>query len=227
MNAGISFLREITMKKALVFSVMIFCLPLAAMAEDYAKAEIFGGFSVFSGSLAGDYNEIASMLGTAQGNISIPPGWRLEGSLLRGDNREQFYGFQTSVAGNFHKNAGIVVDFGYQYNHLDDQRFDVCELLFGPQLNMRGNRANVFAHALFGTNGYRFGGSQSFVDFSGSDHFSENAFAMGFGGGVDVNAGDRFAVRVVQFDWIPNRIGREWSTSELRLGFGIVVKVRK
>jgi hypothetical protein len=65
----------------------------------------------------------------------------LEGSLLRRDNREQFYGFQTSVAGNFHRNAGIVVDFGYQYNHLDDQRFDVYEFLFGPQLNMRGNRA--------------------------------------------------------------------------------------
>jgi opacity protein-like surface antigen len=58
----------------------------------------------------------------------------------------------------------------------------------------------------------------------GTGHISGNAFAMGFGGGVDVNVGDSLAIRVVQMDWIPNRLGGDLYTSEFRLGFGIVFR---
>ena len=55
-------------------------------------------------------------------------------------------------------------------------------------------QATLFVHALFG--GMNFGVSDGSV----------SGFAMGFGGGVDVNINDRFAVRTVRF------------------GFGIVIK---
>jgi hypothetical protein len=193
---------EMTMKKKFLLCLIVFCLPLAAMAQDYPKAEIFGGISILSGSLAiGDYNEIASRLGTDSGGI--PPGWDLEDNLLRRNDREQFYGFQANVAGNFREKFGIVADFGYQYNDLNGQRLAVYEYLFGPRFSIRADRATVFAHTLFGGNGHHSGGSKYLID---------------------VNAGNRLAIRVVQFDWIPNRMGGEWSTGEIRLGFGFVFK---
>lgn len=211
------------MRKTSMFCMLVFCLPLAAVAQDYPKAEIFGGFSVYSGSIAiGDYDDISSMLGTGNGNI--PTGWSLEGNTLRRNDRDQFYGFQANVSGNFHEKFGIVADFGWQYKDLNGERLEVYEYLFGPRFSMRADKATVFAHALFGGNGFQYGQSEHFIDFSGDDHFSKNSFAMGFGGGVDVNAGDRFAIRVVQFDWIPNRLSGDWSTDEFRLGFGIVLK---
>ena len=211
------------MRKTLIFCMIIFCLPLAAMARDYPRAEFFGGFSIYSGSPAiGDYDDIASMLGTDNGQI--PTGWRLDGNILRTDDREQFYGIQANVAGNFRENFGIVADFGCQSNDLNGHGFLVYEYLFGPQFSRRGDKATLFAHALFGGNGFHSSGSTNLFDSGISRYFSENAFAMGFGGGVDLNAGNRFAIRVVQLDWIPNRMGGEWSTSEFRLGFGIVFK---
>lgn len=212
------------MKKALMFCMTIFCLPLAAMAKDYPRAEFFGGFSTYSGSPAiGDYNDIASMLGTDEGNI--PTGWRLDGNILRTEHREQFYGIQADSAVNFHENFGIVADFGYQYDDLNGHGYSVYEYLFGPQFSKRGDRTTIFAHALFGGNGLQSSGSKDLFDSGISNYFSVNAFAMGFGGGVDLNAGNRLAIRVVQLDWIPNRMGGEWSTNAFRLGFGIVVKV--
>jgi hypothetical protein len=127
-------------------------------------------------------------------------------------DREQLYGWQASIAGNFHRNIGVVGDFGGQYKTIDGVSVHAYEYLFGPRFSVRAVKATGFFHALFG--GLSVGG----------EGFSENGFMMGFGGGVDVNAGRRIAVRVIQFDWLPNRIEGDWSSSEFRVGFGIVIK---
>jgi hypothetical protein len=129
-------------------------------------------------------------------------------SLDAGKERIQPLGFQASVAGNFHKNIGIVGDFGGQYKN----EGHVYEYLFGPQFSMRRDKVNVFAHTLFG--GATAGG--------GGDSISH--FAMGFGGGFDVSVNNKFAVRVVQFDWIPVHGTGAWDYKTIRLGFGIVLK---
>jgi opacity protein-like surface antigen len=134
--------------------------------------------------------------------------------------REQFYGFQANAAFNVTENFGVVADFGGQYKSFeieeDEETFEinahVYEYLFGPRFSLRGERATVFGQALFG--GATLGG----------DGESINGFAMGFGGGVDVNVSDRFAVRVVQFDWIPTRFEGVWNNNTVRFGFGIVIK---
>lgn len=211
------------MGKTLIFCMIIFCLPLAVMSKDYPRAEFFGGFSVFSGSLtAGDYSALASSLGTDNGDL--PAGWGLEGNLLGREDREQFYGLQANMAINFHDNFGIVADAGYQTKDLDGQHFEVYEYLFGPQFSVRRDRVTVFAHGLFGGSGFQSRRPETGFYFGRMARFSDNAFAMGLGGGVDVNAGDHFAFRVVQIDWIPNKLGGEWSTGEFRLGFGLVFK---
>lgn len=135
--------------------------------------------------------------------------------LSSGDNgnRDQFYGWQASAAGNLNKMAGIVADFAGNYRKESGVTVKVHQFLFGPQFTTRTEKASYFAHFLLGGVNARGGG------------FSENGFAMGIGGGVDVRASDRIAVRVVQFDWLPNRFEGEWSKSEVRFGFGVVFKV--
>ena len=48
---------------------------------------------------------------------------------------------------------------------------------------------------------------------------------MGFGGGVDVSAGDRLSIRVVQADWLPSRFSGTWIKNNVRFGFGVVYKI--
>ncbi|NWG12870.1 MAG: hypothetical protein HXY20_04960 [Acidobacteria bacterium] len=132
-------------------------------------------------------------------------------SVANGD-REQLYGWQAGVAGNFHRNVGLVADFGGQYKDIEGISVHAYEYLFGPRFSVRADGATGFLHALFG--GVSAGG----------EGLSESGFMMGFGGGVDVNAGSRIAVRVIQFDWLPSRVEGEWSKSEFRVGFGIVIK---
>ena len=180
------------MKKSMLLILGLFLLfgGTALAQDDYSKAEVFGGFSIL--------------------NI---------GQDLTG-NRESLYGFQADGAFNVNKAFGIAADFGGQYKSFeideDGETFDVnahvYEYLFGPRFSVRGERATVFGHALFG--GATIGGEGE----------SESAFAMGFGGGVDINVSEHFAVRAVQFDWVLTNFYDDWQNDTVRFGFGIVIK---
>jgi hypothetical protein len=132
--------------------------------------------------------------------------------------RTQHYGFQASAAGNFHPNIGIIADFGGQYGDGTHE----YEYLFGPQFSIRKEKATVFAHVLLG--GESLGTSGGTGGFGGGG-FSTRQFAMGFGGGLDINIKEKFALRVIQFDWNPVHIqGGGWDNSAIRFGFGLVYK---
>jgi hypothetical protein len=130
-------------------------------------------------------------------------------SIDTGGSRENAYGWQASVAGNFHKNLGIVGDLGGQYKSIAGTTVHANEYLFGPQFNYRVEKANVFVHGLFG--GATIGGGGE----------SENGFAMGIGGGVDVKISDHLAFRVFQVDYVPTHILGAWQHN-YRVGVGIV-----
>jgi hypothetical protein len=127
---------------------------------------------------------------------------------IGGGERSQYYGFQASAAVNLHKNVGILADFGGQYG----DGIHEYDYLFGPQFSIRKNKATVFAHALVGGDTYS------------DSSYSSTQFAMGFGGGLDVNLNKRIALRVVQFDWLPAHFEDGWDNSTIRFGFGLVFK---
>ncbi len=163
-----------------VVGVSLLLLALPASAQDYPKAEIFGGISY--------------------ANVDDPI-----------DNeRETFFGFQTSVAGNFNKSFGIVGDFGGHYRS-PDVGSTAYEFMVGPRFTSRGDTATGFVHAMFG--GVKFDGNVN----------SDTGFAMAFGGGVDVNVTKRFAFRVIQFDYVPTHLFDNWEHN-IRLGIGVVFK---
>ncbi len=53
---------------------------------------------------------------------------------------------------------------------------------------------------------------------------SQTGFAVGPGGGVDVNVRGGIAVRVIQIDFISDHIGGRWG-HDLRASVGVVFKV--
>lgn len=129
-------------------------------------------------------------------------------SVLQPDTRGTYLmpGWQSNLSLNLRKRFAIATDIGAQYRG----RSQRVEALMGPQFTVRGKSATGFAHVLIGS-----------LRLSGP--FGGNSFAAAFGGGVDVNAGKRVAVRMFQFDYIPNTVG---FGSAVRLGlFGIVIKL--
>ncbi len=115
-----------------------------------------------------------------------------------------------SVAGNFNKSFGIVGDFGGHYRS-PDVGSRAYEFMVGPRFTSWGDTTTGFVHAMFGGAAFR------------GDVFSDTGLAMAFGGGLDVNVGKRFAIRAIQFDYVPTHLFDNWEHN-IRLGIGVVFK---
>jgi hypothetical protein len=127
-------------------------------------------------------------------------------TLKSGSTRTTPVGWQAAISGNVNEMFSLVGDFGGQYK----DGGSALEYLGGPRVTKRSDKTAIFGHALFGGTHFNNGGG--------------NHFTMGFGGGVDVAAGDNFAIRVVQFDWLPTKGTPTWLKNNLRFGFGVVWK---
>src|SRR6266481_1735961 len=104
-------------------------------------------------------------------------------------------GWNTSLTGNLNHWFGIAADFSGAYKTQNGVSFNNYTYTFGPVVSYRHNETfTPFAHFLAG--GFR--ASAAFSGASGS----ANGFAMMFGGGVDVKATRRVAVRAIEFDWL-------------------------
>ena len=102
----------------------------------------------------------------------------------------------------------IVGDFGGHYKDGGSS----LEYLGGPRYTHRVEKAAVFVHALYGGTHFSDGGG--------------NHFTMAYGGGVDVNAGENMAIRIVQVDWALLK-DVTWRKDNVRFGFGVVFKMKK
>jgi outer membrane protein with beta-barrel domain len=136
-------------------------------------------------------------------------------SLLRNGatapNFSLYGGWQAEASGNFSKHVGVTADFSGEYRSISGTRISQYHYLFGPRFVARGTRATLFAHALVGAGSLRGSGS------------SLNGLALGIGGGVDLNVGRHFAIRLAQADYLPTRVSNAWF-HDFRLGVGIVFK---
>jgi hypothetical protein len=135
--------------------------------------------------------------------------------------RQNSTGFQAALTVNVNRWFGVAADLGGQYSNASWDRgpgvptlmadTSVYEYLFGPQFTRRGDRVDVFAHALVG----RATGD------SGIGGFSESGFTLGGGGGVDIGLTERLAARV-QFDWLGSF--QDMIEDNTRLGIGLVIR---
>ncbi len=187
-------------------------MPHGTMSSKLVLA--FAGFAL-AGAPAGWAQEIekvtvlfgASVSGIDRGSI----GDSMLPSSEFPDRNERFTGFVFSPALTMRPYLRVVLgELAAQYRHagatLDGgkERSTTFQLLFGPEFTKRFKRTTLFGHALVG-----FGGTQrsSIVNEHG---VSENDFGVlpALGGGVDVNITRRYAVRVLQLDYLPGRMTR-------------------
>jgi opacity protein-like surface antigen len=143
--------------------------------------------------------------------------------------REAYNGFNVEFNQNVTRHIGIVTSFSGTYatnTYVDrnsgrsfDAHVQRYDLLAGPRYNWRPGGVVPFAHALFGVSHMR----ASFDDPLLSCRKSDTAFAMAFGGGLDVNAGDRIDVRVIQVDYLPTFFNGK-RQDNFRAGAGIKIK---
>jgi opacity protein-like surface antigen len=170
------------MKRAFLLLTVLIAASVSAQAQDHPKAEVWGSYSLF----------------------------RADIDVL--DN-ESLHGYGLGVAGNLNRWFGVVGEFTSSHGasgpvsifapgtiivipELDTR---VNTFLFGPRISYRADAVTVFGHALFG------GANSKLQDEKGGSGFEDGntEFAMGIGGGLDVNLGRHYAIRAAQFDYLP------------------------
>jgi hypothetical protein len=132
--------------------------------------------------------------------------------------RKSLNGWNGQGSVNFNKWLGITGDFGGYYGSPDNVTVHDYSFLFGPTLTYRTEHVAPFFHALFGGN---------HINTSIKEGSSGNtAFAMAFGGGLDLPVGEHFGVRLAQVDWLRTQ---HFSTSQnnIRLSTGIMFNFGK
>lgn len=191
------------MRKLCVSIVTVLLVSIAAQAQDKPPVvEIYGGYSYLNFDLALD--------------PATRPG------------RQNANGVGLNVAGNFNNWFGVVGDFSYNTKDVADPEFPGLKFaarnlyfLAGPRWSMRRERTTVFAQALVGAVRMR-------ADIGSVPKFTDLAF--GLGGGLDINANKRIAIRAFQFDYLPSRTTNNITKDKvwlhnIRAQVGIVLKL--
>ncbi|MBX3277514.1 MAG: porin family protein [Acidobacteria bacterium] len=184
------------MKRLLTTLTLVTLCSLTAVAQtDTPKVDVFAGYAF--GSLDADIDRLTA------------------------------HGFGISLTGNLNKWLGITGEYSYGRGNLDfqigntriDTNVNVNLFMAGPRLHARSERVTGFVHALFG--GANSSASVSAPGVSASTRGTN--FAMAFGGGADINLSEKFAVRIIQADYIPVRADGDWFSNG-RVMAGVVFR---
>jgi len=159
----------------LIASIVLVTLVLGA--QNAPKAEIFGGYSYLRNS-SNSFN-----------------GW--EGQATA--NFGRYLGVTADVSGHYRSAASFGVSGVFASAN---QR--LYNFLFGPTATARFGKHDVFGHALFGAAHSSLGAGVSIPVIGGfsTGVNSATAFAMAFGGGLDIGLSDHFAIRPAQVDYV-------------------------
>ncbi len=200
------------MRKSVFFLAIMVFIGLSAQAQtrrplpdDYPRIEWFGGYSYLN----------------------------IDGQAVV--KRQNGHGWGSSLAGNFHRNVGLVADVAGHYGHVDlpgigtavsrGIDYQIYQYLFGPVFMHRIDEATVFFHTMFGVVDTRIPhgpvilGASRIPFLSGQ---SRTDFAMGIGAGVDYNLNRNVAVRLFQLNYVPVR--SQPTRHDLRVSTGVVLK---
>ena len=207
--------------KLAALALFTLLLTTFATAQSNPKLEVFGGYSL----------EHISACGASQGrNYIFLPCSMIEDGYSTPSN---FNGWTASLTRYVYKFVGVTADFTGHYGTTTESGDGTgsaftsrYSYMFGPAAAFRTkNSGTLFAHALFG------GVSNNFGSASGGGAFHSNnpnytQFAWAVGGGFDVNATPRMAVRLAQLDYervnVPT--GIEPAVGGFRYATGIVFK---
>ncbi len=202
----------------LLLLVALICAPAAlAQNKDYSYYEFYVGYAherANNNADLFDQNAQATFKGARVDFVS---------------ERAAYNGFLAEFNQNVTRHIGVVTSVSGTYDTTDYfdqrsgrifrarvQRYDV---LAGPRYNWRPEGVTPFVHALFGVSHIR----ANFDDTLTPRVKSDTAFAMAFGGGLDVHAGEHLDVRAIQVDYLPTFFNGK-RQDNIRASAGIKIK---
>lgn len=180
------------MRKSLLLWLVLMACSFAAVAQDYPKAEVFGGFQYTSFD-AFNIQRVNMM------------GWNAQGTAYL----TKPLGITAEVTGSY--SSPTVGGVGTS--------LPTYTFLFGPTVRAPLERMTPFVHALFGM-----------AHMSNTKGiYSNTAFALALGAGVDTKVSRNFDWRIVQFDYLLTRLHDPTGTGNpqqdsFRIATGIVYK---
>lgn len=135
---------------------------------------------------------------------------------LTGGGSVGLNGFNTSVVGNVSRYVGLKFDVSGNYKSESGAGLSIYNFTGGVQFknNARAARLKPFAHLLAG-------GARIKESLGGFGDFSSTGFSAIAGAGLDIRAGRRVDVRVIQVDYNLMRFGGG-SNHNVRIGAGLV-----
>jgi len=182
--------------RAILFS-SILCLPMLSFAQQETsqvatRGTLFGGYSLLHSS-----NDLGSTsIGGSNFNLGGSlGGWEAQGTF----NFTRHFGLTADFSGNSKQLAGFSA-LGFSAG----TQQHMYDFLFGPTVTGYFGKSSVFGHALFGAAHSSLGAGITVPILGGisAPLDSSNAFAMAFGGGVDIGLSRHFAIRAAQVDFI-------------------------
>ena len=183
--------------RAILFSAIL-CLPLLSFAQQETnqvatRGNIYAGYSLLhANNDLGGSNIGGSGFNLGGGNLN---GWEGQGTF----NFTRHFGVTADFSGNSKQLAGFSA-LGFSAG----TQQHMYNFLFGPTVTGYFGKSSVFGHALFGAahSSLNAGVSVPILGGISAPLDSSNAFAMAFGGGVDIGISRHFAIRAAQVDFI-------------------------
>ncbi len=241
------------MNKVLFAVVCVVLASSVALAQEYPKAEVFGGYSIERTGIPyediwgseEDFEELMDLVG------------EIGGEADHDSSRFLKKGFQASVTFNMNEYLGVEASIRYHSGDVVTMRLDYpsTELgaqsatmsgtqsgfafLAGPKVTLRKHERLIpFAHLLFGVDRAKVsndleGDVEYFenlmnyygIEFEDDPEFedSDAGFGMAIGGGVDLKMCDGFAIRLIQADYFLSK-HHEDTLNNFDLAFGVVIR---
>src|SRR4051794_29883418 len=186
--------------RAILFSAIL-CLPLLSFAQQESnqaatRGNIYAGYSLLHAN-----NDLGGGIGSNIGGSSFNlggnnlNGWEGQGTF----NFTPHFGVTADFSGNSQQLAGVSF-LGFSAG----TRQHMYNMLFGPTVTGYFGKSSVFGHALFGAalSSMSAGVSVPILGGISAPLDSSHAFAMAFGGGIDIGLSRHFAIRAAQVDYI-------------------------
>lgn len=202
-------------------------LSTLGSAQDFPKAEVFGGYSYLhvdtqgvSGSSLTNQCNIA-FGGACPVTFQIHPGFN-GWSIAPQANLNRWFGVKAQIAGQHGNIITIKVNSTLPIPAISIPKQHVYDFLFGPVVSHRSEKYTAFVHGLVGAQHVGISENIAVGGIGGfSAATSETDFAFALGGGLDLRASRHLAIRVAQFDYeLVNASGKH--QNDFRYSGGIV-----
>ncbi len=193
--------------RRVLICVAILLFGMTAWAQEFPRVELGADYSFARFNPNAAYTQGHSLNGGG-GSVTL--------------NINEYLGIQMDLQGYQATTNGFTIPSGLSFPGGASGKVsgDLFTYLFGPQIKVRAHGFHPFGHLLFGaahSNVYADAFKQICQPIAGTCSFktspAEDAFAMAFGGGVDIPIGHVVSFRPAEIDYLLTRFTNQFANS--------------